>query len=103
MVKEIDVISVGIMTDTVGFFTGQLDTQTADSQLGQIFSKGAQHEVDFSEVSGQEMVKRSMTIPAAGGHNLLMIGPPRSDKTMFAGRVLAILPSLTVAESIETT
>lgn len=67
------------------------------------FAERDEHEIDFSEVKGQENVKRALEIAAAGGHNMLMIGPPGSGKSMLAKRLPSILPTMSLEESLETT
>jgi magnesium chelatase family protein len=71
--------------------------------LNEIFEAFSKYEVDFSDVRGQEMSKRALTIAASGAHNLIMLGPPGSGKTMLAKRLPSILPTLSATESIETT
>jgi magnesium chelatase family protein len=71
--------------------------------LDAVFAERSRYDCDFSDVRGQEQVKRAVSIAAAGGHNLLLIGPPGSGKTMLAKRLPTILPRLTLEESLETT
>jgi magnesium chelatase family protein len=103
VVEEVEVIPVSSLSEAVGFFTGQLEIAPAPSRLDQLFDELSQYDVDFVDVCGQEVAKRAITVAAAGGHNLLMLGPPGSGKTMLAKRIPSILPTLTATESIETT
>ncbi len=103
VVEEIEVIPVTSLTQAVGFFAGQLDIEPTPSRIGELFDTFAKYEEDFGDVRGQEMAKRAIVVAAAGKHNLLMVGPPGSGKTMLAKRMPTILPSLQAGESIETT
>lgn len=103
VVEEIEVIAVASLAQAVGFFVGELDIPPTPSRLNQWFEEYSRYDDDFADVRGQEMAKRAMTVAAAGAHNLLMVGPPGSGKTMLAKRAPSILPSLSAAESIETT
>ncbi len=103
VVEGIDVIAVTSLAQAVGFLTGEITIEPTPSRLDDLFRELASYEVDFSDVRGQEMAKRAMIVAAAGSHNLLMLGPPGSGKTMLAKRMPTILPDLTPVESIETT
>ncbi|WP_164102182.1 YifB family Mg chelatase-like AAA ATPase [Candidatus Laterigemmans baculatus] len=103
VVEGLDVIPVETLAQAVGFFSGSLHIDPAPSRLEEWFAELSTYELDFGDVRGQEMAKRALTLAAAGMHNLLMIGPPGSGKTMLAKRLPTILPELTAAESLETT
>ena len=102
VVEDIDVIAVDSLAQAAGFFSGELDIEPTPSRLDELFEQYSCYDDDYADVRGQEMAKRALTIAAAGGHNILMLGPPGAGKTMLAKRVPTILPGLTAAESIET-
>jgi len=103
VVKGIEVYPVGSLAQTAALLTAQLPMEPTTVDLEMLFHECGAYEVDFSDVKGQESVKRALTIAAAGGHNLIMIGPPGAGKTMLAQRMATILPPMTLPESLETT
>lgn len=103
VVDGLEVIPIGSLTDAVGFLTEQLPLEPVMLDLDATFRQAATYDVDFADVRGQEFCKRALVVAAAGGHNLLMLGPPGSGKTLMAKCLPTILPPLTLDESLETT
>jgi magnesium chelatase family protein len=104
IVNNLDVIGVESLQEAVDFFEGKLSIKPLQIDTREIFFANQNaYDADFSAVQGQENIKRALEIAAAGGHNVIMIGPPGAGKTMLAKRLPSILPPLTLYEALETT
>ncbi|MES2376973.1 MAG: YifB family Mg chelatase-like AAA ATPase [Bacteroidota bacterium] len=104
IVNDLDVYGVESIKEVAGFFNGDMElTREEVNTREEFYNSLCNYDSDFSEVRGQENIKRALEIAAAGGHNVILIGPPGAGKTMLARRLPSILPPLSLYESLETT
>lgn len=104
VVKGLEVYGLTDLGEVIDFFNGSRKFTPVVVDLEEIFNNEAnKYDVDFSDVRGQESVKRALEVAAAGGHNVIMIGPPGAGKTMLAKRLPTIIPPLILEEALETT
>ena len=104
VVNQLQVYGVSTLKEVIEFFAGKATlTPTVVNTREEFYAKQSEFEADFSDVRGQENVKRALEVAASGGHNLLLIGAPGSGKSMLAKRMPSILPPFTLGEALSTT
>jgi magnesium chelatase family protein len=103
VVNEVEVLGVKDLPQVVEFLNGLQSIERTTINVAALFSQHSRYGADFTEVKGQQHVKRALEVAAAGGHNVIMVGPPGSGKTMLAKRLPTILPDLSLQEALDTT